>query len=101
VVIQAVAERLAANVRESDVVARLGGDEFAVLLVQADRAVATTKAEALADAVQREPVMIGDAPVTIRISYGLSEITENAEPEALMAQADRAMYGHKRARRTA
>eukprot|EP01036_Dinobryon_divergens_P052930 gene52929-biopygen43535 len=36
--LQAVAERLLSNVRDSDVVGRMGGDEFAIVLVQADQA---------------------------------------------------------------
>ncbi len=52
----AVAERLQAEVRESDVVGRLGGDEFAVLLLHADREAATQKAEALRACVMQTPV---------------------------------------------
>jgi len=83
----AVAERLAANVRESDVVGRMGGDEFAVVLVQADRATAEAKAATLAEAIA------GDG---LRISYGVREIGADDDPETLIAEADAAMFAAKR-----
>src|SRR6185503_1403231 len=54
--LQAVAERLIANVRESDVIGRMGGDEFAIVLVQADHATAEAKAASLAKAIECEPL---------------------------------------------
>jgi PleD family two-component response regulator len=35
----------------------------------------------------------------VRVSYGVAEIAPGLEPEALVAQADAAMYAHKRQRR--
>jgi diguanylate cyclase (GGDEF)-like protein len=98
--LKAVAERLNANVRESDIVGRMGGDEFAVILVQADRAVAETKAQSLARAIEREPMQFGDWSAPLHVSYGVCEITQDADPEAIVAQADAAMYAKKRERRT-
>jgi diguanylate cyclase (GGDEF)-like protein len=97
----AVAERLVANVRESDIVGRMGGDEFAVILVQADHATAEAKAASLARAVEAEPLRFGDWSAPMHISWGVREITQDAEPEALVADADAAMYARKRARRSA
>ncbi|MEO8114267.1 MAG: GGDEF domain-containing protein, partial [Phenylobacterium sp.] len=98
--LKAVAERLAANVRESDMVGRIGGDEFAVILVQADQAVAETKAAALAQAIESEPLVFGEWSAPLHISWGVREITSDADPEVLVAEADQAMYARKRARRT-
>ncbi|WP_411287446.1 GGDEF domain-containing protein [Phenylobacterium sp.] len=99
--LKAVAERLAANVRDSDVVGRMGGDEFAVILVQADHIVAEAKAEALARAIEAEPMAFGDWSAPLHISYGVREISQDSEPEMLVAEADAAMYLRKRARRIA
>ena len=99
--LRAVAERLLANVRDSDLVARMGGDEFAVILVQADRATAAGKAQALARAIEREPMQFGDWSAPLRVSYGVREITAEADPETIVAEADTAMYANKRARREA
>jgi diguanylate cyclase (GGDEF)-like protein len=96
--LQAVAERLLANVRESDLVGRMGGDEFAVILVQADRPVAEAKAAALAHALEREPIRFGDWTAPLHLSFGVRQITQDATPEQLVAEADAAMYAAKRKR---
>ena len=99
--LQAVAQRLAGSVRESDIVGRMGGDEFAVILVQADKATAEAKAHALAQAIEASPIRFGDWSAPLHISFGVSEITSELEPEALLAQADAAMFLRKRERRAA
>jgi diguanylate cyclase (GGDEF)-like protein len=98
-VLQAVAQRLLANVRESDVVGRMGGDEFAVILVQADQTTAQAKAQALVRAVEAQPLKFGDWSAPIHLSFGVAEITQDLEPEAIVAAADQAMYARKRERR--
>lgn len=97
----AVAERLAANVRDSDVVGRMGGDEFAVILAQADQATAEAKASALARAVEAEPLRFGDWTAPLHVSFGVRQITQDLDAEGLVAEADAAMYARKRARRSA
>lgn len=99
--LQAVAERLQVNVRESDVVGRLGGDEFGVILVQADHATAEMKAAALAHAIEAAPIEFGDWTAPVHVSFGVRQISAEAEPEALLAEADAAMFARKRARRAA
>jgi len=95
--LQAVAERLTANVRESDVVGRLGGDEFAVILVQADLSAASAKAASLAALISSEPVQCGEWLAPIKVSYGVGQIDPDADAEQVLAQADAAMYARKRA----
>ncbi len=99
--LQAVAERLLANIRDSDIVGRMGGDEFAVILVQADQATAEAKAASLARAIESEPLRFGDWTAPMHVSFGVSEIRPEVEPEGLVAEADAAMYVRKRGRKTA
>lgn len=94
-----VADRLIANIRESDILGRMGGDEFALILVQSDQATATAKASALAAAVEREPFSYGDWTAPVRLSFGVREISADIDPEALLADADTAMFAAKRQRR--
>lgn len=97
--IQAVAERLQANVRESDILGRMGGDEFALILVQADPATAEAKAAALAAAMEAEPIAFPGGSAPVRLSYGVREIVPDADPETLVADADAAMFAAKRRRK--
>jgi diguanylate cyclase (GGDEF)-like protein len=95
--LQAVAQRLAAQVRESDVVGRLGGDEFGVILAQADQGAAQAKAAALAAAIAAEPVDCGEWLAPVKVSYGVRQIDPDVDPEQTLAEADAAMYARKRA----
>lgn len=97
--LKAVADRLLANVRESDIVGRMGGDEFAVILVQADRFTARAKAETLTAAICEAPVELGDWSAPLRLSFGVRDIAPDQPAEAIVADADAAMYAMKRARK--
>lgn len=99
--LKAVADRLATHVRQSDVVGRMGGDEFAVLLEQADLAVAEAKAETLGRLICAEPVGAGEWLAPLRVSWGACQIDPAKDPEALIADADGAMFAMKRARASA
>jgi diguanylate cyclase (GGDEF)-like protein len=94
--LRAVAKRLLANVRESDIVGRMGGDEFAVVLAQADKETALAKAQSLAEAVRSTPVEFGEWSVPLHISFGVREIEPGADAEASLAEADAAMFVRKR-----
>ena len=94
--IKAVAGRLRANVRESDLVARFGGDEFAVLLREIrEPADAAAIAEALTRAM-REPFIIQDYDIRSGASIGIA-MFEADEPsaETIVARADVALYQAK------
>ncbi len=93
----AVAARLAGLVRPGDIVARLGGDEFVILCdnLQGGQRVA----EALAERVQRvlaEPFVVLGTLLMISASIGVALAPAGPDPEALLAQADSAMYAAKR-----
>ena len=96
-VLKTVAERLLAHVRASDAVSRMGGDEFAVLLVQTDGFHAEAKAAQLAAAVA-EPFGFEGGSVAISMSWGVAQVRPGLDAEGLIAEADAAMYGSKRAR---
>ena len=95
--LKAVADILLSNVREGDVVGRMGGDEFAVVLDQADRAAAAAKAAALCEAIAADPALA--AMGGLRASYGVAGIAAGADPEAILAEADGAMYETRRLRK--
>ena len=97
--LKTVAQRLLGAVRESDVVGRLGGDEFGVILVQADLPTATAKAGQIAAAVEGEAVGVGDWMTPIHLTWGVRQIEAASTVEGLLADADRAMFSAKKAKR--
>ena len=93
-----VAERLIGAVRTTDTVARLGGDEFAVL-IEEGAADALLLTQRIMDSFVA-PFAIDGHRLTIRPSIGLTVATAGAleiSTEALLKQADVAMYTAKRA----
>jgi predicted signal transduction protein with EAL and GGDEF domain len=97
-----VAQRLLEGVRVGDTVARLGGDEFAVLLeVRGDgglRRGGLDVAERLLSALQ-QPFSLNGRTVAIGASMGLAIAGAADDADALMRQADFAMYASKEAGR--
>lgn len=95
--LQAVAQRIVQNTRASDTVARLGGDEFAVLLEGIATPVeAQQVAGALIEAIGM-PFMLNAAEVRVAASVGVAFSNTAAGAEALLANADIAMYHAKTA----
>jgi len=91
-----ISRTLVENVRNTDVVARLGGDEFGVLLVQADRDAAETKAALLAQAVSDHPLVWQGRSIPLRLSCGVHTFMGDVSASDALEAADRAMYTHKR-----
>ena len=94
--LQQVAQRLLACVRDTDTVARLGGDEFTVILtdVTVPPFVETLSAEILAELDR--PFKLANAQVGISCSIGISLYpNDGVTPEELVRNADRAMYTAK------
>ena len=95
-VLRAVATRLQAQVRATDVVARLGGDEFVILLADPlpDERLAAL-AKDLAEAV-RQPVDFQGQALTGGVSTGIARSPRDGQTlTALMRSADQAMYRAK------
>jgi len=92
-VLAATAQRLRGRLRKDDLVARLGGDEFAVLLSSIDSGdQAGRVAENVIEAM-REPIALEDGTlVTQSLSIGVALAKNHSSGEAMIAQADAAMY---------
>nr|WP_321464313.1 EAL domain-containing protein [uncultured Desulfobulbus sp.] len=94
--LQSVAERLCACVRDSDTVSRQGGDEF-VILVAEDRYV--ENAAVVADKIllaMAAPHFIAEHELYVTTSIGISAYPEDGNnSETLIKNADTAMYSAK------
>ncbi|MFW5681254.1 MAG: GGDEF domain-containing protein [Pseudomonadota bacterium] len=91
-VLQAVALRLGATVRQSDLVVRLAGDEFVVLQREATPLAAERLAGRMVEAL-RHPLDDDRAPLIPTVSIGTAVYGGNRDaPEALLRAADEALY---------
>lgn len=96
-VLKSVAGCLSANCRRSDIVGRIGGEEFSVFLPNADTASAARQAEALRQAIERQPHVIGagrNVQVTASIGVAGSRFGSEVMHE-IQRKADQAMYQAK------
>jgi diguanylate cyclase (GGDEF)-like protein/PAS domain S-box-containing protein len=97
--LQAVAERFAAEIRPSDTLARLGGDEFAVLVDGAHESHAIAVAGRLLNSLA-EPVWIAGHELSVGASIGIALHPGGAgRSDELLRHADVAMYAAKEAGR--
>ena len=91
-----VAQRLSSKLRPTDTLARHAGDEFVAVLDQIDEPRdAAIAAERLADALA-EPINLDGESIHISASIGVALAEPDSTPEALLADADSAMYTAKR-----
>jgi diguanylate cyclase (GGDEF)-like protein len=94
--LQSVAERLRASVRETDTVSRFGGDEFALIATQlkqpADAAILAEKVLAM----MSEPIPLQDMEIRGGATIGIAVYgPDSADTEALLSHADIALYRAK------
>lgn len=97
VVLKAVAARIRRAVRSEDLVARLGGDEFAVVVEGVGEARVMERIVRKIDKAIGLPINIGSCHVQADAALGWALASEeSADPKALLAAADAAMYRNKR-----
>jgi len=94
-ILRELVQLLQKTLRTSDVISRYGGDEFLVLLIDADEAMAARAVERLQEAVARwnETKLI--TGYSLSISCGFATYQRGADPTAILATADQAMYQAK------
>jgi diguanylate cyclase (GGDEF)-like protein len=95
-VLQSVARRLVACLRDADTVSRLGGDEFVVLLTEVDRAAgpAATATRILQAVAGVHTIDAYDLHVTTSIGISVYP-RDGADADTLIKNADTAMYQAK------
>lgn len=90
--LQAIAGAIAGQCRETDLAGRYGGEEFAIVVPGEDVSGAAELAERCRQAVEAVSLGDGDSGVAVAASFGVSDSEDAVSPEALVDQADRAMY---------
>jgi len=95
--LRAVADRLKAECRQSDIIGRLGGEEFAVLTPETTAADAGRIASRIQEGCRRVVVATPQGDVRCSCSIGVSALEpQDDDVEAVLRRADAALYEAKR-----
>ena len=95
-----LAKAIASQLRGSDVAARFGGDEFTLLLPQTSSSAAVTLADRVVNTFTGEVCReLPAVPATLSIGVASLRTAQAPSAEALIQQADLAMYAAKQAGR--
>jgi len=97
-VLQKVAQRALETVRQEDLFARYGGEEFALMLRESPSEKAIICAERCRRAVDSTDFVFNGTPLKVTISLGVATLFDSdfAQPEDLIAAADKYLYRAKR-----
>lgn len=93
-VLQQIARSLTEYVRRNDIVSRWGGEEFLVIFSEIKLTAARIVAERLRGRLANTPQVEG-GPEQISVSIGLSMLRAGVTADALIEQADQALYRAK------
>ena len=98
-VLKEVSKVMRSQLREYDIAGRFGGEEFVFLLPGTAKAEACMVAERLRDAVRQTVIDITKVSpnnsvksISVTISIGVSEYSDNLSPEEFIIKADKALY---------
>ena len=98
--LQEVAQRLRRVSREGTTISRFGGDEFCILVEDLKSVAGLHSLSARIHAALAQPFTIEQQCIPLRTSIGVACCsTDTGDPEALVRQADAALYEAKRAGR--
>lgn len=97
-VLKTFAQRIKRVLRGADLVCRLGGEEFVVVMPDTPLAVAERVAERVRAAVEEDKFPIDQKAtksISVTASIGLAERGADANADALLRRADKALYASK------
>ena len=93
-----LAELAKQRISATDVLCRYGGEEFGIIMPQTDQQQALAVAEGIRLLVASAPIQHDDSVIAMTISLGISShtvIDPKSTREALIVQADKALYAAK------
>ena len=95
-VLGAVAQRMSASLRRSDLAFRIGGEEFAIILTESSLSAGTEVAEKIRRRIDEQPVTLESGQnVFPTMSFGLG-VPDLGDSAGLFARVDQALYVAKR-----
>lgn len=94
-VLRHFARTLARQVRQADLVSRWGGEEFVLMFKETDLATTAELAERIRAATEAELFEFEGSRLEVRVSIGAARLLEAGTLEALLRDADEALYRAK------
>jgi diguanylate cyclase len=94
-VLRIISKSLAKRLRKTDFIARYGGEEFVILMPETSQQQALKVIEGVREAIASCPFHFKDQPVSLTMSFGVTEFNADDEPELGFARADKALYSAK------
>ncbi|NQU20012.1 MAG: GGDEF domain-containing protein [Candidatus Nealsonbacteria bacterium] len=94
-VLKGIADVLRKESRGMDLVARYGGEEMAIVLGAASLDEATASGERFCRAIEKARFQHGDTEMRVTASFGVAQVLDADDVEALIERADAAMYASK------
>lgn len=95
-VLRVFSQRLKDNLRAADLLSRWGGEEFLIAMPDTDIGAARASAQRICDMMARSPITLPDGQeITVTLSAGVAIGRAGQDVEALIAQADQALYTAK------
>lgn len=95
-VLQEIAKRLSASLREYDGVGRYGGEEFLLIMPGCDLATTVRRANVIRELISRTPIRTPLKKTTVTVSMGAAVAEGSTNSESLLRRADTALYQAKR-----
>jgi diguanylate cyclase len=94
-VLRLISRVLLKNLRASDFVARFGGEEFVIIMPSTTAEEGVNAVEKLRKAISKSPFNFHGEPVTITMSFGVTQTHESDTKDVLFDRADTALYKAK------
>jgi diguanylate cyclase len=94
-VLRCAAKMLRRKMREMDLVARYGGEEFAMILPGTNLEEAEKAAMRAREGFEKLQFSFEGREISVAMSFGVAEAIKNESGDALVARADKALYGAK------
>jgi diguanylate cyclase (GGDEF)-like protein len=95
-VLQEIAKRFSASLREYDGIGRYGGEEFLLVMPGCDLATTSRRANLIRELISSTQIRTPVKPTTVTVSMGVAVAESATSSESLLRRADLALYQAKR-----